>query len=333
MNDVGAHNLQVFALAESRPFGERVAAALGVPLARHEEREFEDGEHKNRPLENVRDADVYIVQSLYAEPGKSVNDKLCRLLFFVGALKDAAAARVTAVMPYLCYARKDRRSKARDPVTTRYLAQLLEAAGVDRVLTMDVHNLAAYENAFRCGVDHLEARTLFVDFLAPLLAGKDAVVVSPDVGGVKRAEALRQSLSQRARREAGMAFLEKYRSQGVVSGAAVVGEVKGKVAVIIDDLIASGGTIAHAARACRERGATDVYALATHGLFVGEAARVFEKAGADINRLVIADTVPPFRLHAEFVQHKITVLDTAPLFAQAIERMHHGGSIAALMLE
>jgi ribose-phosphate pyrophosphokinase len=243
-------SLRVFALTESRQYAERVAGALGVVLSRHEERAFEDGEHKCRPLESVRDADVYIVQSLYAEPGRSVNDKLCRLLFFIGALKDASARRVTAVMPYLCYSRKDRRSKPRDPVTTRYVAQLLEAAGVDRVVTMDVHNLAAYENAFRCGKDHLEARPLFVDYLAAELAGRATVVVSPDVGGVKRAEALRQTLSRRIGREANMAFLEKYRSQGVVSGEAVVGDVRGKVALIIDDLIASGGTLARAARAC-----------------------------------------------------------------------------------
>ncbi len=252
---MSAGKLCLFALTESRPFGERVAAGLGVALSRHEEREFEDGEHKVRPLEYVRGADVYVMQSLYAEPGRSVNDKLCRLLFFIGALKDASAQRVTAVMPYLCYARKDRRSKPRDPVTTRYVAQLLEAAGVDHVVTLDVHNLAAFENAFRCGKDHLEARPLFVDYLADELAGRAAVVVSPDVGGVKRAEALRLTLSRRTGREAGMAFLEKYRSQEVVSGEAVVGDVQGKVALIIDDLIASGGTLARAARACRKRGA------------------------------------------------------------------------------
>lgn len=330
-----ATTLRLYALAESRPFGERVATALdvtpGVSLSPHEEREFEDGEHKCRPLENVRGADVYVVQSLYAEPGKSVNDKLCRLLFFIGALKDAAARRVTAVMPYLCYARKDRRSKPRDPVTTRYVARLLEAMGTDRVVTMDVHNLAAYENAFRCGADHLEARRLFVDFLVPWLNGREAVVVSPDIGGVKRAEALRLALSLRLGREAGMAFLEKHRSSGVVSGEGMVGEVNGKVAIIIDDLIASGGTLARAARACRGRGAATVIALATHGLFVGDAARVF--AADDIERLVITDTVPTLRLDAQLVARKITVLDTAPLFAEAIRRMHGGGSIVELLEE
>src|SRR5512135_3205205 len=139
--------IHLFALNASRAFGERVAQRLGMPLSPHEERDFEDGEHKARPLASVRGADVFVIQSLYGEPGQGVNDKLCRLLFFIGALRDASAGRVTAVVPYLCYARKDRKTQARDPVTTRYVAALFEAVGTDRVLTLDVHNLAAFQNA------------------------------------------------------------------------------------------------------------------------------------------------------------------------------------------
>ncbi|HID67352.1 MAG TPA: ribose-phosphate pyrophosphokinase, partial [Roseibacterium sp.] len=155
-----ADNLRIFALNSSRDFGERVAKAMGQPLAEHEEREFEDGEHKLRPLENVRSKDVFVIAALYGDAEQTVNDKLVRLLFFIGALKDASAQRVTAVIPYLCYARKDSKTKSRDPVITRYVASLLEAVGVDRVVTMDVHNLAAYQNAFRCHSDHLQAKTL-----------------------------------------------------------------------------------------------------------------------------------------------------------------------------
>lgn len=197
---------RVFALTESRAYGARVAAALGITLAQHEERMFEDGECKLRPLENVRGAHACVIQSLYGEPGVSVHDKFMRLLLFVGALKDSAAGTVTAVLPYLCYARKDRRTKPYDPVATRHVACLLEAAGVDRVLTLDVHNLAAYENAFRCGVDHLEARGLFADWFAARLGHEELVVVSPDVGGVKRAEALRQTLEKKLKRSIGSAF-------------------------------------------------------------------------------------------------------------------------------
>jgi ribose-phosphate pyrophosphokinase len=132
---------RVFALSESRAYGERVAAALGLTLAQHEERTFEDGECKLRPLESVRGRDVCVIQSLYGEPGCTVHDKFLRLLLFIGALKDSAARQLTAVLPYLCYARKDRRTKPRDPVATRHVACLLEAAGADRIVTLDVHNL------------------------------------------------------------------------------------------------------------------------------------------------------------------------------------------------
>ena len=223
--------LSLFALNASRDFGLRVAGELGAPLARHEEREFEDGEHKARPLESVRERDVYVVHSLYADERNSVNDKLVRLLFFVGALRDASARRVTAVIPYLCYARKDRRSKPRDPVSTRYVASLLEAVGADRVVTLDVHNLAAYENAFRIQAEHLEARNLFADSFGPMVGAGEVAVVSPDIGGVKRAEAFREALERRLGRPLGRAFMEKSRSEGVVSGDTLVGDEIGRAHV------------------------------------------------------------------------------------------------------
>src|SRR5688572_6269797 len=152
------NSIAVFALNASRDFGEKISAHLSISLTEHEEREFEDGEHKARPLASVRSKDVFVIQSLYGDSQQTVNDKLCRLLFFLGALRDASAERITAVIPYLCYARKDRKSKSRDPVTTRYVAALFEAVGADRVVTLDVHNLAAYQNAWRIRADHLEAR-------------------------------------------------------------------------------------------------------------------------------------------------------------------------------
>jgi ribose-phosphate pyrophosphokinase len=225
--------LKLFALSATRGFGERVAERLALPLGKHEEREFEDGEHKARPLESVRGRDVYVIQSLHGDVEQSANDKLVRLLFFLGALKDAGAERVTAVVPYLCYARKDRRSKPRDPISSRYVAALFEAVRVDRVVTLDVHNIAAYENAFRIGIDHLEARPLFVDhFAADALEGP-ITVVSPDVGGVKRADAFRESLERRLRRPIAGGFMEKRRSEGVVSGELLVGEVAGATSSLL----------------------------------------------------------------------------------------------------
>ncbi|HJV50177.1 MAG TPA: ribose-phosphate pyrophosphokinase [Noviherbaspirillum sp.] len=322
-------DMQIFALEGSRPFGEAVARHLGLALSAHEERGFEDGEHKARPLTGVRGRDVFVIHSLYGDATHSGNDKLCRLLFFIGALKDAAAGRVTAVVPYLAYARKDRRTQPRDPVTTRYVAALFEAVGSDAVVTMDVHNLAAFQNAFRCPTENLEANKLFVAHFAPALQKEEVVVVSPDAGGIKRAESFRQRLSHAIGKPVGAAFAEKHRSLGVVSGEMLVGEVDGRVALIIDDLISSGGTIARTARAGRQRGAKKVIAAATHGLFMADAETVL--ADAALDGIVVVDTVPPFRLHAGPLKEKLIVLDSTALFAEAMRRMHEGGSVTDLL--
>lgn len=320
-------SLTLFALESSQAFGLRVAKALGVDLAAHEERDFEDGEHKARPLINVRDRDVFVVQSLYGERGNSVNDKLVRLLFFIGALRDASAGRITAVMPYLCYARKDRKTKSRDPVTTRYVAALLEAVGVDRVVTLDVHNLAAYQNAFRIAAEHLEARKLFVDHFAT--SSEELVVVSPDVGGVKRAEAFREAIERRMGRVVPAAFMEKHRSAGVVSGETLVGDVTDRTVIVLDDLIASGTTLSRAAAACRRQGASRVFGAATHGAFAENADVVL--SGSEFDRLIVTDTIPATGIGSGALLDKLEVLDTAPLFASAIRRLHEGGSIVELL--
>lgn len=321
--------LILFALDASRDFGEAVSRGLGIALAEHEEREFEDGEHKSRPLTNVRGRDVYVLQSLYGDAKQSVNDKLCRLLFFVGALRDASAARVTAVVPYLGYARKDRKSKARDPVTTRYVATLFEAVGTDCIVTLDVHNLAAYQNAFRCRTEHLEANPLFVEHLLPLLRDAEVSVVSPDAGGIKRADAFRQRLSAALKRPVAAAFAEKYRSSGIVSGDGLAGDVDGKVAVIVDDLISAGNTIARTATACRARGATRVFAVASHGVFAEAANGVLGQC--DLERIVVTDTIPPLRVIDARLKSRLTQVSAAPLFAEAIRRLHTGGSIVELV--
>jgi len=321
--------LKLFSLNASQNFGEKVSQHLGIPLSQHEEREFEDGEHKTRSLENVRGSDVYVIHSLYGEPNASPNDKLCRLLFFIGALKDASAARVTAIAPYLCYARKDRKTKSRDPVTTRYVASLFEAVGCDRVVTLDVHNLAAYQNAFRCPADHLEAKNLFVHHFVSLIGKQDVVVVSPDIGGVKRADQFRQSLSQRLQQEVATAVVEKYRSGGVVSGDRVIGDMHDRVAIIIDDLISSGTTLARSAKACRQQGARQVYAAASHGVFARESNHIL--ATADLEQIVITNSIPSFRLEDDQVKHKLVTLDATPLFAAAIRRLHEGGSLVELL--
>ena len=315
--------MSLFALGSSQPYGTRVGRHLECPLAEHEEREFEDGEHKARPLISVRGHDAFVIHALHGEPGQSVNDKLCRLLFFVGALKDDGAHRVTAIAPYLCYARKDRRTKPFDPVTTRYLAEMLEAVGVDGVVTLDVHNLAAFQNAFRCRTDHLEATPLFVDHFAQLLHGQAVAVVSPDIGGAKRAEQFRRDLAARLGDEPAAAFVDKRRSSGVVSGDTLVGEVRGRAVIILDDLISTGTTIRRAARACREHGAARVYAAATHGLFHEKADEMVLDPVLD--GVVVTDTVPAFRLPPATVRTRLTILDSTPLVAEAINAVRVEG--------
>jgi ribose-phosphate pyrophosphokinase len=319
----------LFALEGSRDLGERIAGHLGIALGEHEERVSEDGEHKARPLVNVRGRDVFVVHSLYGDSEQSANDKLCKLLFFIGALRDASAARVTAVVPYLAYARKDRKTQARDPVTTRYVAMLFEAVGADRILTIDVHDLAAFQNAFRCGADHLQARPLFARHFAEVLGDEPVVVLSPDVGGMKRAEAFRQTLSSALGRHLEIGLMEKRRVLDRVSGDTLFAQVEDRAVVILDDLISTGTTMGRAARACLEQGARRVFAAATHGLFVGAAHEMV--AAPSLAKTVITDTVPPFRLDPGLVEEKLVVLPAAPLFADAIKAIHGGGSIAALL--
>jgi ribose-phosphate pyrophosphokinase len=312
--------LSFFGLQGSRDLAESVAGRLEVALAAHEERDFEDGEHKARPLQDVRGHDVFVLHSLHGDASESGNDKLCRLLFFCGALKDAGAERVTAITPYLCYARKDRRTKPNDPIITRYVAAMFEAVGVDRVITLEVHNLAAFENAFRCPTRHIESAQLLAAHFAPLLRGEQVVAVSPDAGGAKRAEQFRQALEHLIRTDVGSAYMEKYRSSGVVSGALLAGDVRGKAAVIVDDLIATGGTLVRAARACRAAGATKVFAAAAHGLFVGGAPELFATPALD--GITVTNTVPPLRVPAEVAARRLSILDASDILARTMAACH-----------
>ena len=319
----------VFAPQASGEFGRRVAAACGCDLAPMEEREFEGGEHKTRPLVSVRGEDVYVVQSLSGDAAASANDRLCRLLFFIAGLKDCGAARVTACVPFLAYGRKDRRTKERDPVTLRYVAQLFEAVGTDHLLALDAHNLAAFENAFRCPVDHLEAAPLMADHLAARVGDVPVSIVSPDIGGAKRAQRLQELLAARLDREIGFAIIDKRRSSGVVSGGdLVVGPIEGRHAVLVDDLIAAGTTLTRAVQACRRAGARSVEAFATHGVFLPESRQLLGPDGPD--RLVVTDSILPTRLADEGGSGRLVVLAASALYGEAIRRLTQGGSVVAL---
>ena len=308
----------VFSLDADKAFAHALAADLDESLAAHEDRAFEDGEHKLRPLVDPRGDDCYVVASLHGDLQASPHDKLFALLAFIATLRDHGARRVGAVVPYLAYARKDRRTKPHDPVTLRYVAQWFEASGCDQLIALEVHNVAAFDNAFRRPAIHLEAHRLFS---APATDGPLAVV-SPDPGGVKRVQLWRAWLQARLARDIGFAMIDKRRSSGVVSSERLVaGDVAGATALLFDDLVASGETMLRAAQALRRAGAREVIAYAAHGLFITPAAELL--ADGAISRIVVTDSVPPFRLPVDGpVACKLQVVSAVPLFAQAIRDCH-----------
>ena len=308
----------MFSLQPSDPFARSLAEALDATLSPHEERVFDDGERKVRPLVDPRGSDAYVVQSLHGGPDDSPHDKLFRLLAFVATLKDHGAARVTAVIPYLAYARKDQRTKAFDPVTLRYVAQLFDAVGVAQVIVLEAHNVAALQNAFRCPTVHLSAHQVFGSLAREVAGAGPLAVASPDPGGVKRAQLWREALEEQLQRQVGFAMIDKRRSAGLLGGSQLVaGDVEGATVLLLDDLIATGETLQRSATALRRAGALSVIACAAHGLFVGNAAEVL--AGEALAKIVVTDSVPPFRLPTGGAVHdKLSVVSAVPVFAEAV---------------
>ncbi|MES1191880.1 MAG: ribose-phosphate diphosphokinase [Steroidobacter sp.] len=322
----------LFALGAARDIGRHVADTLGVPLRMHEEREFDYGEHKIRPLESVRNRAVYVMQSLHGDQTQSANDRLCRLLFFIGALKDAGAASVTACLTYLAYARKDRRTQSRDPVTSRYVAMLFEAMKMDRIMALEVHNPAAFDNAFRCEAAHVTATSLFAAHFSAMHIDNHAAwtLLSPDVGGIKRVQQLRGQLAHVLGDDLATAFIDKQRSAGIVSGDTLVGNVSNRRVLIYDDLISSGTTLHRAAQRCHDAGAVEIHVAATHAAFTGAAVQLFEPGL--LNSVVVTDSVELNPAFHHYRNHQLVTLAVAPLFAQAIKRMEAGGSLSELRL-
>lgn len=321
----------IFALSESRVFGERIADQLGVALSRHEEREFPDGEFQARPLVSLRGRDVFVVQSLHAGPEASIADKLTRLLLFLATVRDSGARRVTAIIPYLAFARQDRQVRPRDPLALRSAALLLEAVGVDTVVTIDVHNIAAFQNAFRCRTVHLEAAGELTRKAIEIGLDDPVVVASPDLGGAKRAQLFAERLKKASAAPVRLAFMEKRRLDGGVAGTEFAGDVKGAHVLIVDDMISTGTTLVRAAEACRAHGAHRMQAFATHGLFSGAAGQRLAAAG--LEKIIVTDTVPPFRLQQDAVDNQVEIVSVAPLFAAAVRRLHEGGSVSDLGAE
>jgi ribose-phosphate pyrophosphokinase len=320
----------LFSLSEGQSLGGSIAREAGMSLAPLEERTFEEGEFKLRPLLSVRGQTAFVLQSLAGSAEAPVGQRLMRLLFLLFGLRDAGAARTIALVPYLAFARKDRRTQLRDPVSARYVAQLLEATGISHLIALDAHNPAAFDNAFRIPVDHLSAIPMFVDYFAGVCGSEPLAVASPDVGGVKRAQIFRERLEQRLDREVELAFIEKRRVSGVVSGGRVIGDVEGREVIVFDDLCATGGTLIGAASALCEAGARSVRTAFTHapsqkGLAALSAAQV-------VAQVVFTDSVGG-DWHVEFLSRhpKFHRLSIAPLFAQAMTRLSAGGSLAPLL--
>ncbi len=313
----------IFALNESRAFGNCVATELGLALSRHEERTFPDGEFQARPLDDPRGRDVFVIQSLHAGPEATIGDKLVRLLLFLATVRDGGARRVTAVIPYLAFARQDRQVHPHDPLALRSTALLLEATRVDTVVTIDVHNIAAFQNAFRCRTVHLEAAAEFVRKAVAISLDDPVVVASPDLGGAKRAQAFGEMLKQAHGAPVRLAYMEKQRLDGGVAGTQFAGDVKGAHVLVIDDMISTGATLIRAIDVCRQNGARRIHAFATHGLFSGDADKRLMTAG--VEKIIVTDTVPPFRLSQDAVENHVEVVSAAPLFAAAIRRLHEGG--------
>ncbi len=328
MRELSREIVSVFAPAATAELGARIAAALGLPVGRHEEAAFTGGERKLRPLESVRGRSVYVIQTLFGDALGSANDRLCSLLFFIGALNDAGAKRVTACVPYLAYARQERRAAARDPVTTRYTAQLFEAVGVDQVIALEVHDRAAFDNAFRCAAAHLEAGALFVRHFCADAAGHEFAVATPDIGGAKRARRFQELLQTAIGRPVSFAIVDKKRTKGIVSGELFAGDVAGRRVIIVDDLISSGTTVLHAIDACRRAGAARIEVAATHASFAPAALRIFESGKPD--SMVVTDSVPLSGGFLAYPNKSLTVLSIAPIFAEAIGRLELGGSLSEL---
>lgn len=317
--------LLLFSLNPKSPLAEALAERLGIILSPHELRVFEDGECKIRPLCDVEGRDVYIVATLVGDGERSVHDQLCHLLFFVGALRDAGADRITLISPYLCYSRKDRKTKDRDPTTIQYVARLLETMHVDRMVTVDVHNLAAFQNAFRMPCAHIEATDLLLQKVAQDLLEKRSrddrplIVLSPDLGGLKRAQKAREALERQCGIQAAFGVLYKERSGSQLTTGDLIGDVQGREVIIVDDMIATGSTMQRAADVCLNQGATRVTLLATHALLTGDGKRVLS---SDVfHRIVVSNSVSHVDLPLDLAS-KMVVVDLAPLLGHIVTEWH-----------
>ncbi len=305
---------KIFAGNSNPELAEKIAEKMGKSLSKCTVTKFSDGEISVNIWESVRGHDIYIVQSTC----NPVNDNLMELLIMIDAMKRASAGRINAIIPYYGYARQDRKAKARDPITAKLVADLIVAAGADRVITMDLH-ANQIQGYFNIPVDHLVGMPILAQYFkeSPL---EDLVVVSPDHGSVTRARNLAQML------DCPIAIIDKRRPEPNKSEIMnIIGNIEGKNCIIIDDMIDTAGTICNAANAIKDLGAKSVRAAATHAVLSGPAVERLEASA--IEELVLLDTVP---LTEEKILKKMTFLSVAPLFAEATDRIFHNGSVSEI---
>ena len=314
-------NIQIICGNSNPEFANTICKELGIPMSKATVKTFSDGEVSVSLEETVRGADVFLIQSTC----KPVNDNLMELLVMVDACRRASAGRITAVIPYFGYARQDRKAKSRDPISAKLVANMLTAAGANRVLTMDLH-AAQIQGFFDIPLDHLLGNPTFVDyFMKKFPEDKfnhdEFVVVSPDVGSVGRARAFATKVHM------GLAIVDKRRQKANVCEVMnVIGDVRDKTCILFDDMVDTAGSLCNAAKALVEiGGARAVYACATHGVLSGPAYERIEES--PIEEIVFLNTIPQL---ANTPSNKIKFLDVAPVFARAIEHIHGGTSIADL---
>jgi len=311
-------DIKIFAGNASKDVAYAIAGCLNVPLGKSETTTFSDGEISVSLHESVRGSDCFIVQSTCAP----VNDNLMEILIMIDAMKRASAASITVVMPYFGYARQDRKAKARDPISAKLCADLLTCAGADRILTMDLH-ANQIQGFFNIPVDHLHGAGLLADYMRSKIgdSAEDYMVVSPDLGSVTRSRNFASKIGT------GLAIIDKRRPRANVSEVMnIIGDVKGKKVILVDDMIDTAGTLCNAANAIVERGgATEVFACATHGVLSGKA--ISNITNSVIKEVVLLDTIP---VSEEKMIDKFTILPVAPLFADAIERIYADKPVSPL---
>ncbi len=309
-------SISIFSGTANPELAKAMGIYLELPIGKAEVTRFSDGEIFARIQENVRGVDVYVVQSTCSP----VNDNLMELLVMVDALKRASAASITAVLPYYGYARQDRKASPRTPITAKLIADLLTAAGISRVVSIDLH-AGQIQGFFNVPFDHLFANKVFLDYLRPKFAAELPVFVSPDAGGVERTRAYAK------RMDADLAIIDKRREKANVSEVMnIIGDVRDRDCIILDDMIDTAGTLCNAARALKEQGARRVFAAATHAVLSGPAVERIK--ASPLEEVVVTDTVP--LKQAAIDSGKFRVLTVARLLGEALRRIHQSDSVSSL---